>query len=323
LCGINGNEQALYASLFLESSASTNFDRVVMTNSEYSPASSEASPVRRLLIPSIAAAGVVFGLSLFVLGTHKADWFERVAKVRAEDNQRDYSLTNRGRDTAIRVVGTAIVLSVATGIGMVEVLRKWYAVRDRSAAIEQDVALSEFVDNFVDDEVASITHLPITHLSVANPSVANIPITSIPITNIPIPEMTAEVAFMEMAVQEQTETEKAAAWEALWQPEPPTSELASTLESLVLEPPTLADRSPTAVPLVDGTYHIDRQVVPGSLHTQLVLHHDDRVYRFLRSAETLDLLNRYWDVYLRRNIAIVVTPLVAGPDSGYGLWEGV
>ena len=98
----------------------------------------QPSNVRRLILPSISAAAVVFGLSLTILGTHRTEWFER----RAAQSQgtpidistdRNYVLTNQGRDNAIRVVGVAIVLSVATGIVTVELLRKRYAAREKSA----------------------------------------------------------------------------------------------------------------------------------------------------------------------------------------------
>jgi hypothetical protein len=279
-----------------------------MSNSEpsFDPAadpaanpSAESANVRRLLVPSIAAAGIVFGLSLFLLGTHKVEWFERIAKVRAEDNQRDYALTHRGRDTAIRVVGTAIVLSVATGIGTVEILRKLYAFRDGVESSEAKLELTPFLDN----PAISQAQLPTDNLLPEN------------LATDPLPdgEISTAVSLMEMPIIEQTELEQAAAWEALWQPEPPVLDLA--------EP--LADRSPTVVHLPYGTYHIDRQVLSGTLHSQLVLHYHERAYRFLRSAQTLEFMQRYCDVYLTREIPIVVTPLVEGPESGYGLWEGI
>ncbi len=100
------------------------------------------SNVRRLLFPAIAASTLVFGLTLLLLGTHKADWFEQVAKTRQEDLARDYTLTHRGRDAAIRVVGSAIVLSVATGILTVELLRKWYAYREGIDQKAEDLGLT-------------------------------------------------------------------------------------------------------------------------------------------------------------------------------------
>jgi hypothetical protein len=294
-----------------------------MSNSEpsFDPAADPAgasSKVRRLLVPSIAAAGMVFGLSLFLLGTHKVEWFERVARVRAEDNQRDYALTHRGRDTAIRVVGTAIVLSVATGIGTVEVLRKWYAVRDRAESSQAELALPTFLDN----PVIAVEDNPMANRLTENSLAENSPTENSPtenslITKITDAEISVEDAFFAMPVGEQTELEQAAAWEALWQPEVPVLDL----EEPLVEP--LADRSPTAVHLPYGVYHIDRQVLPGTLHSQLVLHYHERAYRFLRSAQTLESVQAYCAVYLTREVPIVVTPLVEGPDSGYGLWEGL
>ncbi len=262
----------------------------------------ESTHVRRLVVPSIATAGVVFGLSLFLLGTHKVEWFERVAKVRAEDNQRDYALTHRGRDTAIRVVGTAIVLSVATGIGTVEVLRKWYAVRERAASSKAGLELPSFLDN----PALTLTPLPTEDLLPEDPSTEQLP----------DQDISTAVALMEMPILEETELEQAAAWEALWQPEAPVLDQEEPAAASV-------DRSPTALHLPYGTYHIDRQVLPGTLHSQLVLHYHERAYRFLRSAETLESVQRYGEVYLSREIPIVITPLVTGPDAGYGLWEGV
>ncbi len=100
------------------------------------------SNVRRLLFPAIAASTLVFGLTLLLLGTHKSDWFEQVARTRQGDLDRDYTLTHRGRDAAIRVVGSAIVLSVATGIVTVELLRKWYAYREDIDQKVEDLGLA-------------------------------------------------------------------------------------------------------------------------------------------------------------------------------------
>ncbi len=100
------------------------------------------SNVRRLLFPAIAASTFVFGVTLLILGTYNSDWFEQVAKTRKGDLDRDYTLTHRGRDAAIRVVGSAIVLSVATGIVTVELLRKWYAYRENIDQKVEDLGLT-------------------------------------------------------------------------------------------------------------------------------------------------------------------------------------
>jgi hypothetical protein len=88
---------------------------------------------------------------------------------------------------------------------------------------------------------------------------------------------------------------------------------------------------PVTVELVPGTYSLDRQVLPGTLHSQLVLHYEGRTYRFVRTAETTDVLLRYCDVLDRSLRSIVVTPLSDDSSddssdnskSGYGLWEQV
>jgi hypothetical protein len=105
----------------------------------------QKSNVRRLLFPAITASTIVFGLTLLFMGTHKSELFEQVAKTRNEDLNRDYTLTHRGRDAAIRVVGSAIVLSVATGILTVEVLRKWYSYRESIDQKAEDLGLAPFM----------------------------------------------------------------------------------------------------------------------------------------------------------------------------------
>ena len=94
--------------------------------------------LRRSISICNAVVGDFIGDALLtILGNYRTEWFER----RAEQSQRElidrntdrsYVLTNQGRDSAIRVVGMAIVLSVATGIVPVELLQK------RCAASEKD-----------------------------------------------------------------------------------------------------------------------------------------------------------------------------------------
>ena len=220
----------------------------------------QPSNVRRLVLPSISAAAVVFGLSLTILGTHRTEWFER----RAAQSQgtpidintdRNYVLTHQGRDNAIRVVGMAIVLSVATGIVTVELMRKRYAAREKSAG----------------------------HL---------------------IPPIDSSSGI--------------------------ESPIESLIESTMVADDTDPDSGLTnwstiqpAVQLSPGTYEIDRQVLPGSLHRQLVLNHEGQDYRFLRTAETSEQLRLYCDRCERSNRAIVITRLGLESGSGFGLWERV
>ena len=72
-----------------------------------------------------------------------------------------------------------------------------------------------------------------------------------------------------------------------------------------------------------GTYESDRQVLPGTLHRQLVLNHEGQNYRFLRTAETPEHLRLCCDVCERSKRAIVITVLGLEPASGFGLWERV
>ncbi len=237
--------------------------------------------VRRLLFPSIAAAGLVFIVSLTVMGSQKSAWFERVARVRAEDNQRAYALTNNGRDNAIRVVGLAIVLSVGTGIVTVELLRKWYGFQERVDLKAEDLGLNKILHPSVEDAPFNPDFNPGFNPDRAETQAAN--------------------RSNEMPFDRSTEPEEltdAAVW---GDPEP----------------------LPVTVQLVPGTYTIDRQVLPGTLHSQLVLHYEGQLYRFLRTAETTDLLWRYCQVLDRTLRSIVVTPLVAESESGYGIWEQV
>ncbi len=241
------------------------------------------STVRQLIFPAIAAAGLVFGVSLSVMGTYRGDLFEREAKVRAADSQPDYALTNRGRDTAIRVVGVSIVLSVVTGLATVELLRKWYGFRDRADAKAETLGLTPLLD-MTEEEGAAMLNSP----------------------------------------QADLREDRSAA---------PTLELP--LEAPMDDALIWGDPVPISIPvtieLVPGTYSLDRQVLPGTLHSQLVLHYEGRTYRFVRTAETTDVLLRYCDVLDRSLRSIVVTPL--SPESsdessdesrsGYGLWEQV
>ena len=230
----------------------------------------QPSNVQRLVLPSILSAAVVFGLSLTMLGNHKTEWFER----RAEQSQaipldRSYVLTNQGRDNAIRVVGMSIVLSVATGIMTVEVLRKRYAVR------EQEIS-GNISDATVSLEVAVPIDFPIESNDGA--------------------------------------TDASSAIDEVW----PHADLALANSDLTTWP-----TFQPAVHLLPGTYKTDRQVLPGTLHCQLVLNHDGQDYRFLRTAETPERLRLYCDLCERSNRAIVITQLGLEPASGFGLWECV
>ncbi len=237
----------------------------------------QPSHVRRLILPSISAAALVFGLSLTVLGNHRTELFER----RAEQSQtepidrnpdrnpdrntdRNYVLTNRGRDNAIRVVGMAIVLSVATGIMTVEVLRKRYAAREEDSGkmhLHEGVALK--------------IESPIADNDMAPDSSRLIDAVWPPISDFTSPDLTN--------------------WPAI-QP---------------------------AVQLLPGTYETDRQVLPGTLHRQLVLNYEGQDYRFLRTAETPEHLRLYCDLCERSNRTIVFTLIGLEPVSGFGLWERV
>ena len=220
----------------------------------------QPSNVRRLIFPSISAAAVVFGLSLTILGTHKTEWFERRAAQSQgtpidSNTDRSYVLTHQGRDNAIRVVGLAIVLSVGTGIVTVELLRKRYAAREKSAG------------NLITPTAAS--------LEIELPS-------------------------------------------------------ATPIESAIVDNDTNTDSDLTnwptiqpAIQLLPGTYETDRQVLPGTLHRQLVLNHEGQNYRFLRTAETPEHLRLYCDLCERSNRTMVITLLGLEPESGFGLWERI
>ena len=228
----------------------------------------QPSNVRRLVLPSISAAAVVFGLSLTILGTHRTEWFERRAAQSQgtpidRNTDRNYVLTHQGRDNAIRVVGMAIVLSVATGIVTVELLRKRYAAREKLA------------DHLITPTAAS--------------------------SGIELPIAT-----------------------------PIESPIESSIESTIVANDTNTDSDLTnwptiqpAIKLLPGTYETDRQVLPGTLHRQLVLNHEGQNYRFLRTAETAEHLRLYCDLCERSNRAIVITLLGLEPGSGFGLWEHV
>ena len=222
----------------------------------------QPSSVQRLVLPSILSAALVFGLSLTVLGNYRTEWFER----RAERSQttsldRSYVLTNQGRDNAIRVVGMAIVLSVATGIVTVELLRKRYAAREKEAS-------------------KIISDVPIEKSIASNDGA----------------------------------TDASSAIDEVWS----HSDLALANSDLTTWP-TLQP----AVHLLPGTYKIDCQVLPGTLHRQLVLNHEGQDYRFLRTAETTTRLRLYCDLCERSNRAIVITQLEPEPESGFALWECV
>jgi hypothetical protein len=246
---------------------------------------SPSPSVRRLLFPSIAAAGLVFIVSLTVMGSQKSAWFERVARVRAEDNQRAYALTNNGRDNAIRVVGLAIVLSVGTGIVTVELLRKWYGFQERVDLKAEEMGLNEILD-------------PAVNKAPFNPD------------------------FNRNRSEDRSQ-DRSQGQAANRSSERPFDR--------VTDPETLTDAAvwgdqepiPVTIQLVPGTYTIDRQVLPGTLHSQLVLHYEGQLYRFLRTAETTELLWRYCQALDRALRSIVVTPLVAESESGYGIWEQV
>jgi hypothetical protein len=212
------------------------------------------SNVRRLLFPAIAASTLVFGLTLLLLGTHKSDWFEQVAQTRKEDLSRDYTLTHRGRDAAIRVVGSAIVLSVATGILTVELLRKWYAYREDIDQKAEDLGLTPLMSADAEANLEPEPELnPIAINLDSNPDLKNLDLTS---------------------------------------PDLQVNQLQWNQSSSLDNNPTIAPLSPVheLAPTAGTT---DRSLRPNSLQMHYVLEHETQRYRFVRTALNRSKMLRY------------------------------
>ncbi len=213
------------------------------------------SNVRRLLFPAIAASTLVFGLMLLLLGTQKSDWFEQVAKTRQGDLDRDYTLTHRGRDAAIRVVGTAIVLSVTTGIVTVELLRKWYAYREGIDQKVEDLGLAPLMSANADAGLAEADLDVELKLKPIEPD-----------TN---PDATPDIL-----------------------PDLQINQLQWNQSSSLTPAPSSGTLSPIReLTCTDG--ETDRPLRPNSLQTHYVLEYENQRYKFVRTAMNRSKMLRY------------------------------
>lgn len=238
------------------------------------------SNVRRLLIPAMTAAAAVFGITLLILGTQKADWFEQVAKTRNEDLGRDYTLTHRGRDAAIRVVGSAIVLSVATGIMTVELLRKWYAFREEIDQKAEDLGLM----NLLSENPASVAALS-GEGEAASESIAT------PIEAIALPELQIhQLQWNQPSDLEQSQS----------QSQIPASQTSASQELLSQSAPIALSTALARIreiPHHEGT--TDRPLRSHSLETYYRLDYENHHYRFVRTAPNHDAMMQYMDLLQR------------------------
>lgn len=246
------------------------------------------SNVRRLLIPAMTAAATVFGITLLILGTQKADWFEQVAKTRNEDLGRDYTLTHRGRDAAIRVVGSAIVLSVATGIVTVELLRKWYAFREEIDQKAEDLGLM----NLLSENPASVAALT------GEGEAASEPIAE-PIEGIALPELQIhQLQWNRPSDLEQSQSQILAS--QISASPNPASQTPASQEMLSQSAPialsTALDRI-REIPHHEGT--TDRPLRSHSLETYYRLDYENHHYRFVRTAPNHAAMMQYMDLLQR------------------------
>lgn len=240
------------------------------------------SNVRRLLFPAIAASTLVFGLTLLLLGTYKSDWFEQVAKVRKGDLDRDYTLTHRGRDAAIRVVGSAIVLSVATGILTVELLRKWYAYREGIDQKVEDLGLTSLMSA---DAVSTLE-----------------------------PELESEMALNPIAPQSDFKNLDLA------DPDPQINQLQwNQSSSLEPSPPSPGQLSPVReLACTDG--QTDRKLRPNSLQMHYVLEYENHRYKFVRTAASRSKMLRYSVILQSQDPTQEVIAKLNPDDETYSLW---
>ncbi len=243
------------------------------------------SNVRRLLFPAITASTLVFGITLLLLGTHKADWFEQVAKTRQGDLDRDYTLTHRGRDTAIRVVGSAIVLSVTTGIVTVELLRKWYAYREDIDQKVEDLGLAPLMSADAESELEPESTL--------NPIVPQI---------VPQAEYSAP-ANLELQVN-QLQWNPSSSLE----PRPSIRKMSPIRELAWTDGQTVGEASQ------DG----NRPLRPNSLQTQYVLKYEDHQYKFVRTAANRSKMLRYSAILQSQNQEVIAK--LNPDDETYSLW---
>jgi hypothetical protein len=241
----------------------------------------QTSNVRRLLFPSIAAATLVFGLTLLFLGTQKADWFEQVAKTRKGDLDREYTLTHRGRDAAIRVVGSAIVLSVATGILTVELLRKWYAYRED-----------------IDQKVAD---LGLTSLMSADAE-----------SNLE-PEL--EAGFEQNPIAPKPDLKSP----DLANPDLQINQLQWNQSSSLDANPSLGKLSPVReLACTDG--QTDRPLRPNSLQMHYVLEYENHRYKFVRTATSRSKMLRYSAILQSQDPTQEVIAKLNPDGETYSLW---
>lgn len=246
------------------------------------------SNVRRLLFPAIAASTLVFGLTLLFLGTHKSDWFEQVAKTRQGDLDRDYTLTHRGRDAAIRVVGSAIVLSVATGIVTVELLRKWYAYREDIEQKVEDLGLTSLMSADAESKLGP-------EPAALNPIVPN-------------PELNPEPTNPDPA-----------------NPDLQINQLQWNQSSSLDTNPAQGTLSPirelswTDCQPISETSD-NRPLRPNSLQTHYVLDHENQRYRFVRTAANRSKMLRYSAILQIQDPHQTVIAKLNPDGETYSLW---
>jgi hypothetical protein len=238
------------------------------------------SNVRRLLFPAIAASTLVFGLTLLLLGTHKSDWFEQVAKVRKGDLDRDYTLTHRGRDAAIRVVGSAIVLSVATGILTVELLRKWYAYREDIDQKVEDLGLTPLMSADAASNLEAEFNPIATKPDLKSPDLANLDLAN---------------------------------------PDLQINQLQWNQSSPLDANPSLGKLSPVReLTCTDG--QTDRLLRPNSLQMHYVLEYENQRYKFVRTAASRSKMLRYSVILQSQDPTQEVIAKLNPDGETYSLW---
>jgi hypothetical protein len=238
------------------------------------------SNVRRLLFPAIAASTLVFGLTLLLMGTYKSDWFEQVAKTRKGDLDRDYTLTHRGRDAAIRVVGSAIVLSVATGILTVELLRKWYAYREDIDQKVEDLGLTPLMSADAESNLEAEFNPIATKPDLKSPDLANLDLAN---------------------------------------PDLQINQLQWNQSSPLDANPSLGKLSPVReLTCTDG--QTDRKLRSNSLQMHYVLEYENHSYKFVRTAASRSKMLRYSVILQSQDPTQEVIAKLNPDGETYSLW---
>jgi hypothetical protein len=104
-----------------------------------------SSPVKRILLPTVGVSVGIFFLMMAAFAAYRSSTPSfRQSSVNPEDEMAQTILASEQGNWRVRQVGLALMVSIGSGLAIVEVLRRWYAFRDSGETKAKQLGLEEF-----------------------------------------------------------------------------------------------------------------------------------------------------------------------------------